>query len=108
MRQNRTARVRTMPPAGALRPRDGQGPAGVRRFVVVSGGLPSRLPSTRASRADAAPGVQVVRTVARSTWTPGTTPAPLTCGPTADGMEGELCGYRRNVLRPSEALNRSL
>lgn len=32
------------------------------------------------SRADAARGVQVVRTVARSTWTPRTTPAPHALG----------------------------
>jgi hypothetical protein len=40
----------------------------------------------RQSRADTAPGVQVVRTVARSTWTPGAASAPHTCGSTADVM----------------------
>ncbi len=44
----------------------------------------------RTSRADTAPGVQVVRTVARSTWTPGTASAPHACGPTADGMGVEV------------------
>jgi hypothetical protein len=60
-----------MPPAGALRLQDGPGPASDRAFIV--GGVrefPSRLPSTRASRAVAAQGVKVVRTVARSTLTP--------------------------------------
>ncbi|MEY9845220.1 hypothetical protein ABH940_002290 [Streptacidiphilus sp. BW17] len=38
------------------------------------------------SRADLPLGVQVVRTVARSTWTPRGKPAPRMCGSTADGM----------------------
>jgi hypothetical protein len=41
----------------------------------------------RQSRADAVPGVQVVRTVARSTWTPGTTPAPRRVGRRQTGWE---------------------
>ncbi|SDP21577.1 hypothetical protein SAMN05216259_12021 [Actinacidiphila guanduensis] len=102
LRQDRTAEAKTMPPAGALRLRDGPGPAGACAFVV--GGvrvLPSRLPSTRASRAVAAQGVKVVRTVARSTWTPGTTPAPLTCGPTAHGMgAGDAGGCCKDVGQP--------
>ncbi|CAG7626284.1 hypothetical protein SBRY_20246 [Actinacidiphila bryophytorum] len=54
---------------GAPAPRWPQ-PAGDRAFIVVRVGLPSHLPSTRASRAVAAQGVKVVRTVARSTLTP--------------------------------------
>lgn len=38
--------------------------------IVAREGLPSRLPSTQASRAATAQGVKVVRTVARSTLTP--------------------------------------
>jgi hypothetical protein len=48
-------------------------PAGV---VACAGSSHPVCHRPRQSRADAAPGVQVVRTVARSTWTPGTTPAP--------------------------------
>ena len=42
-------------------------------------------PSTRASRADQAHGVNVVRPVGRSTLTPWAWPAPLTGGSTATG-----------------------
>ena len=56
--------------------------------VVVSvGGSHPACHRPRQSRADAVPGVQVVRTVARSTWTPGTTPAPRCVGRRQTGWE---------------------
>ena len=61
----------SVPPAGALRLRDGGGAVRECRLSVACVGCSHpvhRRP--RQSRADAAPGVQVVRTVARSTWTP--------------------------------------
>ncbi|MGA5039503.1 helix-turn-helix domain-containing protein [Streptomyces capoamus] len=60
--------------------------------VTVLTGQPSR-PPPRQSRADAAPGVQVVRTVARSTWRPGTTPAPRCVGRRRTGWQlGRVVG----------------
>ena len=59
----------------------------------------------RQSRADEAPGVQVVRTVARSTWTPGTTPAPQCVGRRRTGWElGRVVVHE--VLSPQLALLR--
>jgi hypothetical protein len=90
-----------MPPAGALRLRDGHGPAGGYRSMMADRGSchpVCRRP--RQSRAALPPGVQVVRTVARSTWTPGGKPAPPRCGTTADGMAVRGCraGGLRNDL----------
>jgi hypothetical protein len=71
---------------GTPRHRDGHGPAGGHRSIVAD--RESCRPACRRprqSRAALPPGVQVVRTVARSTWTPGDKPAPPRCGTTADG-----------------------
>lgn len=48
----------------------------------------------RTNRTDTAPGVQVVRPVGRSTWTPGTAPAQRVMGRRQTGWEfgGERCG----------------
>jgi hypothetical protein len=93
-----------MPPAGALRLRDGHGPAGGYRSMMADRGSchpVCRRP--RQSRAALPPGVQVVRTVARSTWTPGGKPAPPRCGTTADGMAaGGLWFLRSCSLRDPE------
>lgn len=89
-----------MPPAGALRLRDGPGPPATARSSGRVRERPSRPPSTRASRADAAPGVQIVRTVARSIWTPGAASAPQECGPKADGM-----GERGRVGKAGEFIS---
>lgn len=71
MRRERTAEVKDVPPAGALGLRDGPGPAGARAFVVEGcGGFHPVCHRPGASRAVAAQGVKVVRTVARSTLTP--------------------------------------
>lgn len=73
---------------GIGRHRDGGGAAADCGPAVaeVRGSHPARH-RPRQSRADAAPGVQVVRTVARSTWTPGTTPAPRCVGRRRTGWE---------------------
>ncbi len=57
----------------------------------------------RQSRADAAQGVQVVRTVARSTWTPWTTPAPRSVGRRRTGWE-----LRRDDAAMADESRRSL
>ncbi len=84
----RFPKVTDMPPAGALRLRDGRGPrAGAGRWGVAVGNSHPACRRPRQSRADTAPGVQVVRTVARSTWTPGTAPAPRCVGRRQTGWE---------------------
>ncbi len=78
----------TAPPAGALRLQDGRGPVGGSRSVGGCSG-PSRLPSTRASRADHRPtrqrpsGVKV-----RLTWRAGRWPAPRRAGRWPTGWRG--------------------
>lgn len=57
----------------------------------------------RRSRADTAPGVQVVRKVACSTWTPGTAPAPRCVGRRRRNGSGGLGCWRpvqASALRP--------
>lgn len=73
---------------GALRLRDGGAPfASAGPVSGVRGGSHPVCHRPRQSRADAPPGVQVVRTVARSTWTPGATPAPRCVGRRQTGWE---------------------
>ncbi|MFE5197926.1 transposase [Streptomyces sp. NPDC056601] len=53
--------------------------------------IPSTIDPGKAEQTPA-PGVQAVRTVARSTWTPGTTPAPRSVGRRRTGWELGLSG----------------
>jgi hypothetical protein len=55
----------------------------------------------RQSRANTAPGVQVVRTVARSTWTPGAAPAPRSVGRRQTGWRAGGGRARHIRGRPS-------
>jgi hypothetical protein len=75
-----------MPPAGGSGSGMGRGSHASTGPKWLSMGCHPVCRRPRQSRAALPPGVQVVRTVARSTWTPGGKPAPLTCGSTADGM----------------------
>jgi hypothetical protein len=76
--------VRSMPPAGAF----GSGIRVTEPLRMDGRGslsIPSAIDRGR-SQAGTWPPVKVVRPVGRSTLTGGQNPAPLACGPTADGM----------------------
>jgi hypothetical protein len=73
----------------------------------VRGGSHPACHRPRQSRADAAHGVQVVRTVARSTWTPWTTPAPRSVGRRQTGWELRRVVGRRGETRTCSANNQS-
>jgi hypothetical protein len=78
-----------------------------RRSGGVRGGSHPACHRPRQSRADAAHGVQVVRTVARSTWTPWTTPAPRSVGRRQTGWELRRVVGRRGETRTCSANNQS-
>jgi len=90
------AAVKDMPPAGALRLRDGGGAARGCRPSGRAWGAP--IPSTAdPGRAEQTRprGVKVVRTVARSTLTPLNHACSTVCGSTADGMGAGVSGGLR-------------
>lgn len=91
-----------MPPAGALRLRDGRG--AIRRcelLVACAGSSHPVCRRPRQSRAGAAPGVQVVRTVALHLDARNHARSTV-CGSTADGMGAGVSGeLRSETERPA-------